>query len=218
MYWEPGAARKMMQPCDRNKWILRLMSDWSSNILPLSSSKVALLRKGILIRALHRYLSRNPASLQLCPRSDHILSFCRWIEHAIRHQNKTASELMAHVRVISSEPSAGLIFMTWLEKWLVRIVYRDGNPFLCDKCAMGQALCVCLYRCADAQDYEVAENLLLSRADLEQRFEGGTPLLHVAADAHNGIEHSKGDGSRARMVELLLFHGANVNARLDSRY
>jgi hypothetical protein len=41
--------------------------------------------------------------------------------------------------------------------------------------------------------------------------------MHAAADVHNGIEVARGSGSRGRMVELLLFHSANVHARLDSR-
>ena len=41
--------------------------------------------------------------------------------------------------------------------------------------------------------------------------------MHAAADVHNGIENARGSGSRARFVELLLFHAADVHARLDSR-
>jgi hypothetical protein len=211
----PVQHKMMLFDSSANGLMPQSMNDCSSSILPLSSSKLALLRKGLLRRAIHRYLSHNPIALQLFPCSDDNLSFCLLIEHAIRYENKTSSELKDLFDEIGCPPSAASTFMSWLEKWLVRILYRDGNPR--DKCAMGQALCVCLYRCADEDDYEVAENLLMSRADLEQRFEGGTPLLHVAADAHNGVEHSKGDGSRARMVELLLFHGANVHARLDGR-
>ena len=95
------------------------------------------------------------------------------------------------------------------------MVYRDANPISPDE--MGKALAVCLYRCADEQDYNVAESLVLRRADLEQRWEGGTALMHAAADAHKGIESSKGSGYRVRMVELLLFYGANASARFDSR-
>ena len=190
----------------------------SSAILPLDPSKVALLREGLLKRAVYRNLMHNPLGLQLFPphEKDHSVMMCSHIvEVAILREKKTFSEMMVFFQQIGSVSSAASTFMHWLEKWLVRIVYRDGNPFSRDKCAMGQALCVCLYRCADARDYEVAENLLLRRADPEQRFEGGTPLLHAAADVHKGIEHSKGDGSRARMVELLLFHGADIHARLD---
>jgi hypothetical protein len=160
----------------------------------------------------------NPLALQLFPHHEKVLSlmaFCHIVEGHILAEKKTLNEMMVFFQQIGSVPSAASTFMHWLEKWLVRIVYRDGNPFLRGKCAMGQALCVCLYRCADPRDYEDAENLLLRRADPEQRFEGGTPLLHAAADVHKGIEHSKGDGSRARMVELLLFHRADIHARLD---
>ena len=83
---------------------------------------------------------------------------------------------------------------------------------------MGRALAVYIYRCADAHDYQVSEQLVLRRADLEQRWESATALMHVAADVHNGIEDCNGSGSRVRMLELLLFHGANVHARLDNKY
>jgi hypothetical protein len=41
--------------------------------------------------------------------------------------------------------------------------------------------------------------------------------MHASADVHKGIESSKGLGFRVRMVELLLFYKANVNARFESR-
>jgi hypothetical protein len=181
------------------------MSDCFSSILPICSAKAALLRKGLLNRAIHRKFHFSS-----CISSN--------VERAITDMKMTCSDLtfLLQRRGFTSVEIAG--FMAWLEQWLMRMVYRDGNPLSRDKCAMGQALAVCLYRCADARDYEVAEQLVLRHADLEQRWEGGTALMHVAADVHNGIEHSKGCGSRARMVELLLFHRANVNSRLECRY
>ncbi len=186
--------------------------DWSSSILPLSSPKSSLIRKGLLQRAILRNFN-----LQLND-STKTFHFFRLVERAIRHERKTCVELMTLFSMHGASPLETLRFMRWLEQWLMRIVYRDGNPISRDRVAMGQALAIYLYRCADAHDYEVAEQLVLRRADPEQRWEGGTALMHVAADVHNGIEESKGPGSRVRMLELLLFHGANVHSRLDSRY
>jgi hypothetical protein len=189
---------------------------WSSSILPLSSPKSALLPKGLLNRAIlcnfdfASVLPRFPSSNQV--------QFSRLVERAIRHDRKTCSEIIALVREYDITPSATSRFMTWLEQWLRRMVYRDENPFSRDICAMGRALAVYLYRCADAHDYQVSEQLVLRRADLEQRWESATALMHVAVDAHNGIEDCNGSGSRVRMLELLLFHGANVHARLDNKY
>jgi hypothetical protein len=124
---------------------------------------------------------------------------------------------MALLDQMGAVPTAASTFMIWLHKWLLHMVYRDGNPLSCDKRAMGKSLAVHLYRCADARDYEVAEKLVLRRADLEQRWEGATALMHVAADLHLGIERSGGSCSRLRMAELLLFHRASVHARFDCR-
>ena len=176
------------------------------SMLPLSTLKSALLREGLLERAVMRTLDDCPFVLP---------SVGRLIERSIRQRKKTSSDLRDILQKDGIPIETVSKIMKWLEKWLMCMVYRDANPISRDE--MGKALAVCLYRCADQQDCNVAENLVLRRADLEQRWEGGTALMHASADVHKGIESSKGLGVRVRMVELLLFYNANVNARFESR-
>lgn len=176
------------------------------SMLPLSPLKAALLREGLLERAVMRILDDCPFVLS---------SVGHLIERSIKQRKESSSDLRNILQKDGVPAEAVSKIMKWLEKWLMCMVYRDANPISIDE--MGKALAVCLYRCADQQDYNVAESLVLRRADLEQKWEGGTALMHASADVHKGIESSKGLGFRVRMVELLLFYKANANARFESR-
>ena len=133
------------------------ISNIMASILPLSSAKSALLRQGLLERA----ILRNCDGL--------FFSLANLVERKI-HEKATCFELLALFQEYGAISSAQSEFMLWLQQWLTRMVYRDGNPFSRDRHAMGQALSLCLCRCADGQDYEVAEKLVLHGADLEERW------------------------------------------------
>ena len=140
-----------------------------ASLLPLSSAKSALLREGVLMRAILRNFD-GLFALQLFPSSNMTMTdFGNLVERKIRLK-VTFSQMSALFQEFGAIPSAKSEFMMWLQQWLTRMIYRDGNPFSHDRRAMGQALAVRLYRCADAEDYDVAEKLVLRGADLEQRW------------------------------------------------